>query len=151
MLGSDDRLEPPAVESCLAQYAASGNRDAYYFMPFKHGFRASEGDQDEDRLATGEITNMAMVTKGLWRATGGFPLVGAIGPCDYIMGVVLEKAGVPIIPIKPLHGVSLCWSRVHQQNDTRLRNETCRGLGVGDWGRQYCDATWKPPTWGRME
>ena len=149
MLGSDDRLEPPAVESCLAQYEASGNRDAYYYMPFEYGFRASEGDQDEDRLATREITNMAMVTKGLWRATGGFPLVGAIGPCDYIICVALKKAGAPIIPIKPLHGASLCWYRVHQQNDTRLRLETCGG--VGDWGRGYCDATWKPPAWGRME
>lgn len=148
MLGADDLLEPACVESCLAQYEASGRQDAYYYLPFAYGFRGMEGHEDEDRPST-EFTNMAMVTKGLWRKTGGFPIVSALGPCDYIMGAVLQKSGSPHILVAPLQGQTLYWFRIHEMNQTQIRLREYPGWPP-EMVRQLCEASWKPPQWGRF-
>lgn len=147
MLGSDDRLEFTCVESCLAQYEASGRQDAYYYLPFTYAIRGVEGQKDGD-FPSSSITNMAMVTKGLWRKTGGFPIVAAMGPCDYIMGAVMEKSGSPYIFVSPLQGETLYWFRCHMENETRIRMRDYSGWPV-DHVKILCAASWRSPQWGR--
>ncbi len=149
MLGADDRLEPACVESCLAQYEASERQDAYYHLPFVYATRGVEGEEDSDKTST-SITNMAMVTKGLWRKTGGFPIVAALGPCDYIMGPVMDKSGLPYIFVKPLQGKTLYWFRCHMLNEFRVRMRDYPGW-PHETVRILLAASWKTPEWGRYE
>ena len=151
MLGSDDLLAPACVESCLAQYNASGQQDAYYYLPFMYGFRGVEGYKDADKPST-EITNNAMVTKGLWKKTGGFPLVAAMGPCDYIMGAVLKKSGFPYILVAsiPTRRETLYWFRIHDKSQTRKRLDECPGWPP-DLVRDLVEASWRTPQWGRFK
>lgn len=73
MLGSDDTLEPNCLERCLEAYEANNKQDAYYSVPIRY-------------MDTGEVQtapcNAAMVTKGFWRLSGGFPIETAIGIGD---------------------------------------------------------------------
>lgn len=73
MLGSDDTLEPTCLEECYNCYLEHNKEDAYYSVTIKY-------------MDTGELQaqacNAAMVTKGLWRKTGGFPIETAIGGGD---------------------------------------------------------------------
>lgn len=73
MLGSDDTLEPTCLERCWEAYEATSRSDGYYSVPIRY-------------MDTGEIQtipcNAAMVTKGLWRKTGGFPIETALGSGD---------------------------------------------------------------------
>lgn len=73
MLGSDDTLEPTCLERCLEAYEKRKHVDGYYSVPIRY-------------MDTGEVQtipcNAAMVTKGLWRKTGGFPIETALGSGD---------------------------------------------------------------------
>lgn len=73
MLGSDDTLEPACLERCLQAYEKNNQEDAYYSVPIRY-------------MDTGEVQtapcNAAMVTKGFWRLSGGFPIETAIGIGD---------------------------------------------------------------------
>lgn len=73
MLGSDDTLEPTALEECWKCYLKNNKEDAYYSVTIRY-------------MDTGELQaqacNAAMVTKGLWRKTGGFPIETALGGGD---------------------------------------------------------------------
>jgi len=148
MLGADDLLAPSCIESCLAQYETNGRQDAYYYCPFTYGIRGVAEQADEDRLSK-DISNIAMVTKGLWRKTGGFPIVAALGPCDYIMGAVLKKSGFLHVPVRPLQGHSLYWFRIHEQNQTRIRLREYPGWPY-EMVRSLCYDSWKAPQWGRF-
>lgn len=87
MLGSDDTLEPTCLESCIAAYELNDRRDAYYSVPIKY-------------MDTGELQtipcNAAMVTKGFWRLTGGFPIESAIGAGDAALLSILMAHDLPI-------------------------------------------------------
>lgn len=73
MLGSDDTLEPTCLEACWEAYNNNQQKDGYYSVPIRY-------------LDTGEVQtapcNAAMVTKGFWRMSGGFPIETAIGIGD---------------------------------------------------------------------
>lgn len=83
MLGSDDTLEPTCLEECWNAYLANEKKDAYYSVTIKY-------------MDTGELQpapcNAAMVTKGLWRLTGGFPIETAIGMGDStLLSIILAN------------------------------------------------------------
>lgn len=73
MLGSDDTLEPTCLEKCYDSYLRRGKADGYYSVPIRY-------------MDTGEVQtapcNAAMVTKGFWRMSGGFPIETSIGIGD---------------------------------------------------------------------
>lgn len=73
MMGSDDLLEPECIEACLATYHAIGRLDRYYWLDVQY---MSNGE------AQSIACNAAMVTKGLWRKTGGIPIESACGAGD---------------------------------------------------------------------
>jgi len=74
MLGSDDWLEPTCIEECVKEYQArQGDPYGYYYV----GVRYSDTGETQELAC-----NAAMVTKSLWRRTGGFPVQSASGAPD---------------------------------------------------------------------
>lgn len=138
MLGADDKLLPTCLEECLASYESHKQEDGYY------GVGVSYSDGREDQYVP---CHAAMVTKGLWRSTGGFPPESAVGAPDaaflsILLGNDLMKP-VCVNGDKPLY-----WYRVHEQTDTAQR---------GGWQgpilevRNLVTKHWKPPVWERYE
>lgn len=111
MLGSDDYLEPDCLEQCIAAYLRNGRRDAYYYV----GVHYLDG-QGEQTLPCGA----AMVTKGLWEQTGGFPPEVATGASDAaFISMCLVHRPDALIPVNP--DKSLYNYRTHSGSDTSQR------------------------------
>lgn len=76
MLGADDTLEPDAVEVYMkaSSWDSPEVRDhTYYSLPVRY--------MVDDHVQF-EPCNAAVVSKGLWRSTGGFPVESASGAPD---------------------------------------------------------------------
>lgn len=90
MLGSDDTLDRFAVQRALECYDEHGRRDAYYYFGLRY-------------MDTGELQtvpcNAAMVTKGFWKLSGGFPIESAIGRGDQMLLSICLKHRLPVYPI----------------------------------------------------
>ena len=89
MLGSDDTLEPNCLERCWEAYLKRNKQDAYYSVPVRY-------------LSTGDVQtipcNAAMVTKGFWRKTGGFPIESAIGRGDNaLLSICMNRPELPVV------------------------------------------------------
>lgn len=134
MLGSDDWLEPTCIEKCVDEYYAR-KEDPYAY--FYVGVRYSD---------TGETQTVpchaAMVTKSLWRRTGGFPLQSASGACDAAFVSILmgnyPRAGRfwPVDDAKPLYNY-----RRHPDSDTAGKG---RWQGVIIETRHLVTLEWQP-------
>lgn len=105
MLGSDDTLEPEAVEQCMACYEAHERADAYYAMAVKY---MNSGQEQWTPC------NAAMVTKGFWEYTGGFPIEATTAPDAALLSICLAHK-LPVFPVgsKPLYNY-----RDHDETDT---------------------------------
>jgi glycosyltransferase involved in cell wall biosynthesis len=89
LLGSDDTLEPTCLERCWEAYNKRDKQDAYYSVPVRY-------------LSTGEVQtipcNAAMVTKGFWKMTGGFPIESAIGRGDNaLLSICMNRPELPVV------------------------------------------------------
>jgi glycosyltransferase involved in cell wall biosynthesis len=89
MLGSDDTLEPNCLERCWEAYNKRDRQDAYYSVPVRY-------------MSTGEVQtipcNAAMVTKGFWKMTGGFPIESAIGRGDNaLLSICMNRPELPVV------------------------------------------------------
>lgn len=73
MLGSDDSLEPDCIAECIETYKERRDRDGYYYV----GVRYTDTNELQEVPC-----HAAMVTKSLWRLTGGFPIESASGSPD---------------------------------------------------------------------
>lgn len=95
MLGSDDTLEPNCLERCMEAYEKAGKTDAYYSVPIRY-------------MDTGEVQtapcNAAMVTKGFWRMSGGFPIETAIGIGDSTLLSICLAHKLPVQWVGALTG-----------------------------------------------
>ena len=114
MLGSDDWLEPECIERCVEAYTQkSGDPYAYFYV----GVRYSD---------TGECQTVpchaAMVSKTLWRRTGGLPVQAASGASDAALISILmgnyPRAGRlwPVADGAPLYNY-----RRHSETDTATK------------------------------
>lgn len=139
MLGADDTLEPDAAEACLDAYEnAVGAPDRTYF-----GLPVRYMDTGEEQYLP---CNEAMVTKSLWKATGGFPPESAVGACDAAFLSSIwnsDEFKIQMVGRKPL-----CNYRRHSSTDTATRPVAWQGpiLEV----RNLLTPLVKPE-WGRYE
>lgn len=139
MLGADDTLEPDCIERCeevisRAQYP----ENTYFYLPLRY-----MDTGEEQNLAC----NAAVVSKSLWKRTGGFPTEGAVGACDtMLISIILAHPGLSLLQSvgdKPLYNY-----RRHLETDTAIR---------GDWQqpifttRHAVTRDFKIPEWGRYE
>ena len=137
LLGADDKLLPRCLEKCLAVWESEGRMDTYYGV----GVRYSDGRGDQYVLC-----NAAMVTKGLWKATGGFPVEAASGAPDAaFLSILLGRNVVRTILVddkEPLY-----WYRVHENCDTARRSVW---QGVILQTRDILTRDWQPPMWTKL-
>lgn len=136
MLGGDDKLLPNCLEHCLMAWEENKRRDAYYAV----GVQYSDGRENQFLAC-----NAAMVTKGFWRLTGGFPPESSVGSPDAALISILLGNDLPQTVMvngeKPLY-----WYRVHDKSDTAQRRPW---QGVISQTRDLLTKTWKQPAWGR--
>lgn len=137
MLGADDVLAPTCLERCLSAYVDNQMADAYYWVDVEYN----------DGRTQREPCGAAMVTKGLWRRTGGFPPEAASGASDAALISMLlgndlaDDLLIHVVSDKPLYGY-----RAHNQSDTAQR---------GPWqkiiieSRNLLTQQFKEPSWGR--
>lgn len=139
MLGSDDRLMPECLERCQAAWEKHKNHLGFYWVDLEY----SDGEQQALPC------NAAMVTKDLWRWTGGFAPETAIGAPDAALVSIMLKHGseagelIHVESPRPLY-----WARRHSQQDTAGRG--CYQGAILQI-RDILTENWHPAKWGRYE
>lgn len=116
MLGSDDKLLPHAIEHAWAAWIHFRDRHGYYYF----GVEYSDGKQQNLPC------NAAMVSKELWKHTGGFPIEGAVGACDTLLISKMMAAKGRLGHLWSIFDLSrTCdyWYRQHDETDTRVRGK----------------------------
>ena len=139
MLGSDDTLAPECLERCAKAWEQSADPLRSYFWVGVH-YLDDRGDQFLP-------CNAALVSRTLWRETGGFPVETAIGAPDAalvsIMMVHHDAGRLVEVPTRPR---TLYNYRPHAETDT---------AGRGAWqgailqARDILTAGWTRPEWRR--
>lgn len=136
MLGSDDTLEPNAVDELLKTYEESGFAEAFYYFGVRY-------------MDTGELQtlpcNCAAVTQDFWRYTGGFAPEMGVGACDSMfISQMLVHEQESLIPVAG--GAPLFNYRRHDETDTAGRADY---QGAIFSVRDILTRDWKPTAWGR--
>lgn len=136
----DDKLKPDCLEECWKEWERRKDPLGYYWV----GVEYSTGETQA--LPCGH----AMVTKQLWRHTGGFPVETAVGGCDAaLVSILLEHHGQAGTLYAVAGGRPLYWHREHDKQYTKHQNAHPDSiLDV----RGTVTKRWKPNTnWGRYE
>lgn len=137
MLGADDTMEPTCLERALEAYEKNKRQDAYYYVGIRY--------TDTGELQS-EPCGEAMVTKGLWRKTGGFPVESAVGAPDCaLISVMMVHMADRLVPVAD--GAPLVNYRRHADTDTATRPVAWQGPILSS--RDILTTTWKQPAWGR--
>lgn len=134
MLGSDDMLEPECLQACMKHYEAVGRRDAYYWVPVKY---MSDGHEQYTPC------NAAMVTKGLWHTTGGFPVEASTAPDAALLSIMMVH--MPELIIRAC-APALYNYRDHQDTDTK-QHGAWHASNVIVETRNLLTKEWTPPEW----
>lgn len=108
LMGSDDKLLPGALDACREVITSDPDPLGYYHMTFQ--------------LDTGEIlshyNNAALVSKALWKHTGGFPITSTVGAPDALL-ISIMMVHMPEHLHQLKEGTPLYWVRQHEHQDTR--------------------------------
>jgi len=115
MLGSDDRLMPDAVQACWQTWQQIHDPHGYYYLPVQY----------HDGRLQHVPCNAAMVHKGLWDLTGGFPIEGSVGACDTLLINKMQVANGRLGTLYPVGAEAhpLYWYRAHEETDTNTRRK----------------------------
>lgn len=137
MLGADDTLDKECIEQCEHAYRLSEYPETTYFAL---GVKYMDSNE-EQYLACGA----AMVTKNLWRLTGGFPPEAAVGASDTMLLSQILAHNMARIDIVNKHKTLYNYRR-HEESDTALRHAWQNVI----WDtRGILTESWKRPEWGR--
>lgn len=138
MIGSDDIMYPKCLEECWKTYMVNKQVDGYYYTGIEYM------DDRADKFQTAPC-NSAMVTKGLWKMTGGFPIQSSAGANDCALISILMKH-LPRVLIPVSGGIPLVKIRTHTEQFT---SKPAYWQGVIMNIRDYLTKEWKPTQWGR--
>lgn len=146
MLGADDMLDPECIEHCWYAYNHADYKELTYFA-LKVRFIGT----DKEQIAA---CGGAMVTKSLWRATGGFPVESAVGASDtMLLSMIIGNPGHACIQ-NVNADKALYFYREHPETDTAERepwNENSPWFSITRDVRNHLTTHFKPPMWGRYE
>ena len=135
MMGSDDKLLPNAIACCKATWDKYTNFHGYYYMKVVY----DNGEQQNLPC------HAAMVTKSLWKHTGGFAPEMAIGAVDSMfISILLGAKGAAGKLIEVESPGPLYWVRRHAEQDTAQRGEY---QGPIFTIRDSLTRNWVKPTW----
>lgn len=144
MLGADDTLEPDCIQRVLAQYAGTSEEDkgsTYYFVSVRY----LDDREDNTQFLP---CNAAMVTKSLWRKTGGFPIEAASGACDAAFVSRFWNRADEVRFAGVGEGTTLYNYRPHADTDTAQRSQW-QGIILATRG--LVTEVYDPPRWGRYD
>ena len=88
-----------------------------------------------------------MVSKQLWRHTGGYPMEAGGSPDSCFISILYGRPGSGNL-YHVRQGVPLCNVRMHAAQDSATRGHW---LGVIYTARDLLTRDWKAPNWGRYE
>lgn len=114
MACADDKLLPRCIEVCWDSWKKEQNPLGYYYL----GVQYSDGDQQNTACGA------AMVTKTLWRYTGGFPSQCSVGAADHIfLSMILGGSNREVSEAKILRVSDevVYWYR-RETNETTSKN-----------------------------
>lgn len=138
LLSCDDTIRPECLDLCVREWEAHDCKDAFYYV----GAHYMGGEWPDQTVPFGN----AMVTKGLWRLTGGLPIEAASGASDAahisIMMVHFPDRLIPVANGQPLYDY-----RTHNQTVTAQLGPWS---GVVEQTRGLVTNRWQPLDWGRM-
>lgn len=117
MMGSDDRLLPECLAACWMAWREYPDPVGYYHMNVLY----STG------LMQGAPCNAAMVTKDLWKLTGGFPIESAVGMPDSILISMILAAQGKLGHLVPVPGGPYYYYRKHPETETEQRQNIWHG------------------------
>ncbi len=139
MMGADDTLQPDCIEQCWKAYQEAPHKDNTYFWL---GVAFSDGRPDQYLPC-----NAAMVTKSLWRLSGGFPLEVSSGAPDtaYISVLVTHSDRFNFYCVN--NGKPLYNCRIHQASESGQRSVSWQGVIMET--RNLVSQLWVQPSWGR--
>ena len=134
LMGSDDIMLDGCLEECVKAYR---DPEGFYNVTCE----TSAGEKID------LPNNAAMVTKALWKKTGGFPITSTLGAPDALLiSIMLKHMSEHIHQVK--QGTPLYHVRVHPEQDTG------RYAAFFNWEviqvRNKETERWQPPQWGRM-
>jgi len=149
LLADDDWMEPECLEACLAEYERRDDPLGFYHVTIR--IDIAEGYVYKHKLLDPPVYarpgTAAMVTKQLWRHTGGYPLESGMAPVETFIQLLLSDKGAGhLYPVRRgevlYHGLAHSgqasehypsWRRIAVLNRLRLLQE------------------WEPANWGRYE
>lgn len=135
LMGSDDTLKPDCLSSCRELLAGEHDPFGYYNFTLE----MQNGEKNDS------FNNAALVSKALWKATGGFPPSAGVGAPDALL-ISIMLVHLPHRLHQLRQGHPLYWCRQHPDQDT-IRQ------GVFYWEaiaiRNFETARWTPPEWTR--
>lgn len=133
LVGADDRLYRDCILEC---WSAWERYEQYPFGYYYLGVQYSDGREQNTPC------NAAMITKSLWRHTGGFPPQAAVGAPDHIyLSMILAASNRKATKARILRVSDdmLYWYRVGDSTET-TRNIWPAIEAVKDWVHE----TWRP-------
>jgi glycosyltransferase involved in cell wall biosynthesis len=111
LVGADDRLYGDCIDECYKAWQREQEPLGYYYL----GVKYSDGREQNTAC------NAAMVTKALWKHTGGFPPQSAVGAPDHIflsMLLAASNKGLTTAKILRVCDDMLYWYRVGENTET---------------------------------
>lgn len=132
LVGADDRLYGDCIDECYKAYEREQELLGYYYL----GVQYSDGREQN------AACNAAMVTKTLWKHTGGFPKQAAVGAPDHIflsMLLCASRDGRTSAKIIRVCDDMLYWYRVGSQTETT--NNIWPAIEAV---KDYVHVTWRP-------
>lgn len=134
LMGSDDKLLPDCLQVCRAMIERSDcDPNGYYGLTC----------QWSDGNITDWLNNAALVSKSLWKLTGGFPLTASVGAPDALLISIMIR-NLPQHLHQLNKGEPLYWVRIHDQQDTGLHGKFWPEI-ISIRDKETAD--WKQPEW----
>lgn len=109
LMGSDDMIYEDCIERVQKTYRKVGDVAGFYNLT------CDIGQSHEKSTA---LNNAAVVTKNLWRLTGGFPLTANLGGGDALL-ISIMMVHMPEHLHQVDEGEATYWVREHEFQDTR--------------------------------
>lgn len=145
MMGADDWLAPNALQRAIEKITQVNDDYGYYSYTIQYYDDIEKQYQEIQSLPC----NAAVVSKKLWKYTGGFPPETAIGAPDAaFISILLGSHGKAGNIIKICEGTPLYYVRRHINQDTAQRGSY---QGVILETRNILTRDWRPVRWGRYE
>lgn len=144
MLGADDYLSPDCIEVASKEIDRIGDPLGYYYLPIEY---VGDWETQTNEKRAHVPNNCAIVTKELWKLTGGFPPEACEKPDTVFVSMMMAHHS------KHLHAIGsidhpLYFHRVHPGQETKRSAEYWPAIEII---RDTFPRVWKRPEWGRYE